>query len=192
MHQPETYTKQKNPFRWEWQTNVQTNRREIITNIFSLKDILSIPLQGRKNRTQIKDLRIKGKDQDQNDNSRRTWSLPPHQEHLKNTSICRMILKTKWKTASTFFFILKMASFFFFFSKHGIHFFPCTSKAVRWNPGGREEKQSDQDLSPMRWHGRRRESSLKMNSSNHILDILALGSKSRKTSHLNWLENQWD
>lgn len=42
------------------QTNVQTNRREIITNIFSLKDILSISLQGRKNRAQIKDLRIKG------------------------------------------------------------------------------------------------------------------------------------
>lgn len=44
------------------QTNVQTNRREIITNIFPLKDILSISLQGRKNRTQIKDLRIKGRD----------------------------------------------------------------------------------------------------------------------------------
>ena len=54
------------------QTNVQTNRREIITNIFSLKDILSISLQGRKNRTQIKDLRIKGRDQDQNGKSRRT------------------------------------------------------------------------------------------------------------------------
>ena len=44
------------------QTNVQTNRREIITNIFSLKDILSISLQGRKNRTQIKDLGIKGRE----------------------------------------------------------------------------------------------------------------------------------
>ena len=74
------------------QTNAQTNRREIITNIFSLKDILSISLQGRKNRAQIKDLRIKGRDQDQNDKSRRTRNLPPHQEHIKTTSICRIIL----------------------------------------------------------------------------------------------------
>lgn len=85
---------------------------------------------------------------------------PPgaHQKYIYMQNDTHWKLSEKWHPF--FFFILKMVSFFFS-PKNGIHFFPCTSKAVRWNPVGREEKQSDQDLCPMRRHGRRRESSLR-------------------------------